>query len=311
MILPRAVSEALTVAGFRAGWTGLRWLPESTAYRLFDLAADIVHARGGTAQLRRNYARVRPELADRELDALTREGARAALRYYCEAFRLPGMRTEEILDRVTVVGDGPVRAVIEGGGSVVAFLGHLGNWDLAGAWGALDLGHVTTVAERLEPEQMFAEFLAFREGLGMTIHPLTGGGDVFRLLRGAASRPGIIPLLADRDLTRKGIEVDLCGHRARVAPGPAALALIEGRPLHPVSIRHVPRGRGWGIEITFHEAAPLPGPGPTSQRVRALTQHCVDELGAQIADAPEHWHMMQPVFTADLDADRLARARAS
>ena len=33
---------------------------------------------------------------------------------------------------------------------------------------------------------------------------------------------------------------------ARMAPGPAALALAEKRPLHPVSIRHERRGRGLG-----------------------------------------------------------------
>ena len=157
-----------------------------------------------------------------------------------------------------VEGDGPVREVIDGGGSVVAFLGHLGNWDLAGAWGTTHLGPVTTVAERLEPEEVFEEFLAFRESLGMTIIPLTGGVNPFPALREAARRPGIIPLLADRDLTARGVEVELCGQLARMAPGPAALALAERRPLHPVSIRHERRGRGWGIVITFHPAVDVP-----------------------------------------------------
>ena len=67
---------------------------------------------------------------------------------------------------------------------MVVFLGHLGNWDLAGAWGTDDLAPVVTVAERLKPEEVYAEFLAFRESLGMPILPLTGGGDVFALLRG-------------------------------------------------------------------------------------------------------------------------------
>lgn len=301
------VREALTVAGFRAGWGALRFLPERAAYGLFDTAADLLHLRGSDAQLRANYARIRPDLTERELDELTKAGMRATLRYYCEAFRLPGLSHEQIRERVRVEGDAPVREVIDGGGSVIAFLGHLGNWDLAGAWGSLDLGHVTTVAERLEPEQMYAEFLAFREGLGMTIHPLTGGGDVFGALRSAAKRPGIIPLLADRDLTRRGIEVSLCSQPARVAVGPAALAVAERRPLHPVTIRHERRGSGWGIVITFHPAVEVPSTGATAQRVKAMTQSCVDVLGEQILAEPEHWHMLQKVFTADLDPARLAK----
>lgn len=306
--------NALTLAGFRVGWAGLRFLPERAAYRLFDTAADLLHARGGTRQLRANYARVRPDLGPDELDRLTRQGARAALRYYCEAFRLPGLAPSDVLERVRVVGDAPIRATLAEGGSVVGFLGHLGNWDLAGAWGALELGPVTTVAERLEPEAMYAEFLAFREGLGLTIHPLTGGGDVFTLLRQAARGPGIIPLLADRDLTRRGITVNLCGHPARVAVGPAALALAEARPLHPITIAHEERGRPgsgrWGICITFHEAVPVPSGGTTHDKVASMTQGCVDALGAVIAADPTQWHMMQKVFVADLDPDRLARAEA-
>ena len=134
---------------------------------------------------------------------------RRYLRYYCEAFRLPTLSPDDLLDRVRVEGDGPVREVIDGGGSVVAFLGHLGNWDLAGAWGTAHLGPVTTVAERLKPEEVFEEFLEFRESLGMTILPLTGGVNVFPALRVAARRPGIIPLLADRDLTARGVQVEL------------------------------------------------------------------------------------------------------
>ena len=83
------------------------------------------------------------------------------------------------------------------------------------------------------------EFLAFRESLGMTILPLTGGGDVFALSAGRSPERGLVPLLADRDLTDNGVEVDLCGHRARMAAGPAALALMTRAPLlHPVSIRY-------------------------------------------------------------------------
>ena len=55
-------------------------------------------------------------------------------------------------------------------------LAHQGNWDHAGAWSTLALARVTTVAERLRPEELYLRFLAFRESLGMEILPL-GGGD--------------------------------------------------------------------------------------------------------------------------------------
>jgi KDO2-lipid IV(A) lauroyltransferase len=281
-------------------------MPERAAYALFDRIADLTVRRGGAARLRANYARVRPELDDAALDAIVREGMRRYLRYYCEAFRLQDLTPDEILARVRAEGDGPVREVIDGGGSVIAFLGHMGNWDLAGAWGTTSLGTVTTVVERLEPEEVFEDFLAFRESLGMTIIPLTGGVNPFPALREAARRPGIIPLLADRDLTARGVEVDFCGSPARMAPGPAALALAERRPLHPVSIRHEPRGGGWGIVITFHPAVGAPPPGTTRERATAMTQECADVLGAAVREHTADWHMLQRVFLDDLDRDRLS-----
>lgn len=304
-------TDAVTVAGFRVGWSLIRRMPERTAYALFDRIADLTVARGGAARMRENYATVRPELRDDELDALVRDGMRAYMRYYCEAFRLPVLTPDELAARVRVEGDGPVREVLGEGGSVVCFLGHLGNWDLAGAWGAVHLGPVTTVAERLEPEEVFEEFLAFRTGLGMTILPLTGGPAPFPLLRDAARERGLIPLLADRDLSRDGVEVDFCGEPARMAAGPAALALAGRRPLHPVSIRHERRGSGWGIVITFHEPVAVPASGTTREKVAAMTQACADALGGTVRTHTADWHMLQAVFTKDLDLERLARAGAS
>ncbi|NHA68495.1 phosphatidylinositol mannoside acyltransferase [Phycicoccus sp. CMS6Z-2] len=302
--MPSSVADALTLAGHRAGWAAVRRMPERAAYRLFDAAAAVTVARGGARRMRANYARVRPELDDARLDALVREGMRSYLRYYCEAFRLPVLTPADLAARVRTEGDAPVRAVLEEGGSVVCFLGHTGNWDLAGAWCGLHLGPVTTVAERLEPEEVFAEFLRFREGLGMTILPLTGGPAVFPALREAARRRGVIPLLADRDLTHHGVTVDLCGRPARMAPGPAALALAERRPLFPVTIRHERRGRGWGIVVTFHPQVPVPETGATREKVLAMTQACADALGAAVTAHTADWHMLQRVFAEDLDPAR-------
>ena len=304
MRVPAAISDAVSVGGFKAAWAGVRWLPERAAYALFDRIADVSVATGGTARLRYNYARVRPDLDDSQLDDLVREGMRSYLRYYGEAFRLPVLTPETLGQRVRLEGDAPVRDVIDAGGSAVCFLGHLGNWDLAGAWSSVHWTTVTTVAERLKPEQIFEEFLDFREGLGMTILPLTGGPDPFPLLREAARRPGVIPLLADRDLTRSGVEVDFCGHRARMAAGPAALALTEDRPLFPVSIRYERRGRGWGIVVRFHDEVARPPSGARPEQVETMTQACADALGEAVREHTEDWHMLQRVFVADLDPRR-------
>jgi KDO2-lipid IV(A) lauroyltransferase len=228
---------------------------------------------------------------------------RSTLRYCCEAFRLPDRSKDELAAGVRVEGDEPVHAEIAAGRPVVCFLGHLGNWDLAGAWGTRAIAPVVTVAERLEPEEVYAEFLAFRESLGMTILPLTGGGDVFAQLRGHLTTPVLMPLLADRDLTARGIEVDLCGHRSRMAAGPAALALASGAALHPVSIHYERLEQpSWRhrVVITFHDRVEVPTSGTTRAKAVAMTQQCADALGGAIREHTEDWHMLQRVFVEDL-----------
>lgn len=292
------------LTAFRLGWRTVRLLPEGAAYRLFDALAARSHRRGGRPvdRMRSNYALVRPELDAAALDALVREGMRSYLRYWCDAFRLADRSTDDLAAMVRCVGDGPVRELIAAGQGQVLFLGHLGNWDTAGAWATCHLSPVTTVAERLRPEELYAEFLAFRERLGMTILPLTGAGNVFGRLQRAVRDGALVPLLSDRDLTSTGVEVDFCGHRASMAAGPAALAVGTGAPLRPVSVhyeQHPDRPAGpaaYRVVITFGDAVVDPGTGTKAERIRAMTQQCADFLAAAVTEHTADWHMMQRVF---------------
>lgn len=265
--------------------------------------------------MRANYARVRPELSARELDHLVHAGLRSYLRYWCESFRLPDRSAEELAAAVRVVGDQAPRAALSSGQGVVCFLGHLGNWDTVGAWATHHLAPVTTVAERLRPEELYDRFVAYREALGMTILPLTGGRPPFRTLVRTLHGGGLVPLLADRDLTDSGVEVQLCGHPARMASGPAALAVTTGAPLHPVTVTYerseptgpITRGEGgrwraataYRVVLTFGPAVPIPDGGTRAEQITAMTQACADYIGATLREHTEDWHMMQRVFVAD------------
>jgi phosphatidylinositol dimannoside acyltransferase len=302
------VVERLTATAYSAGWRVVRLLPETVAYRVFDLGADIAWRRQGKAvrRLQANLSRACPELDEAGLRALGRAGMRSYLRYWCDSFRLPDWSPQRIASSVRVVGDEPVRAALAAGQGVVMFLGHLGNWDHAGAWSTLHLAPVTTVAERLRPERLFDRFVRFRERLGMRIIPLTGGSDVFRSLLTTLRDGGFVPLLADRDLTQGGVEVDFLGERARMAVGPAALALATGAALFAVSIHYErPAAARHGIVITWHPPIDTSDVGAGRPAVAALTQRCADHLAAAVREHPQDWHMLQRVFVADLEPLRV------
>jgi phosphatidylinositol dimannoside acyltransferase len=67
-------------------------------------------------------------------------------------------------------------------------------------------------------------------------------------------------------------------------------------------------GDGWGVRIGEEICAPPDG--DKKQKVAAMTQQVARFFEAGIRDYPQDWHMLQRVFTADLDPARLAAAQA-
>jgi phosphatidylinositol dimannoside acyltransferase len=290
---------------FTLGWRFVRALPERPAYLLFSLVAQVAWLRQGRGvrQLEANLARVVPDASPFRLKSLTRKGMHSYMRYWCDAFRLPDWTPERILTTCRLENEEPARAALAEGRGVVVALGHSGNWDHAGAWSTLALAPVTTVAERLQPEELFQRFLHFRQRLGMEILPLTGSGDVFGVLVRRLRKGGFVPLLADRDLTATGVPVTLFGETARMAAGPASLALVTGAALYPVSIfyERLPPGSParWGVVCRFHREV-VPPAGERSEQIAAMTQACADAIADGIRTHPQDWHMLQRVFVADL-----------
>jgi len=301
------VSDRVTVWAYSVGWRLVRWLPERLAYLTFSLVAEFIWLRqgNGVRQLEANLARVVPGSSARKLKSLSRKAMHSYMRYYCDVSRLPDWSPEQILATCRAEGDENVRACFAEGRGVVAALSHSGNWDHAGAWSTLALAPVTTVAERLRPEEVYQRFLTVRQQLGMEILPLTGGGDhVFGLLVRRLRKGGFVPLLADRDLTATGVPITLFGETARMATGPASLALVTGAALHPVSIHYerlpAEAPARWGTVVHFHPEVTAPTEGGRAEHLAAMTQACADALAAGIADHPQDWHMMQRVFVDDL-----------
>jgi KDO2-lipid IV(A) lauroyltransferase len=300
------VNAQLADVVYAAGWSVMRGMPERLARRQFDAIADAYWVRSGPSvtQLHKNLARVAPDLDDRELRLLTRDGVRSYMRYWCEVFQLPKMRTEDILARMLTVDEWRLRDAVAAGKGMILALPHMGNWDQAGAWLAGTGVPFTTVAERIQPESLFNRFVTFRESIGMEVVPLTGGERApFELLAERLLAGGSLCLLADRDLTTSGIEVDFFGSGARMPAGPAALAYDTGAALLPVTLTY-PDRRNWTTRI--HEQVVVPVDGSREDKVRAMTQQLADAFASAIVTDPQDWHMLQRVWVDDLDSDRLS-----
>ncbi|GAB2642308.1 phosphatidylinositol mannoside acyltransferase [Kribbella swartbergensis] len=274
---------------FALAWMLVRRLPERVLSGLFRQAADLAFRRNGRGvrRLRANLAVVRPDAGAPELDALTLAGMRSYLRYWQEAFRLPELSDQEIVGRVRTVNEKLLRDAYAAGRGVICALPHLANYDHAGAWAGRTGMPVTTVAERLRPESLFDRFIAYRKKLGMDVLPLTGGDqDVAIVLAERLRAGGFVCLVADRDLSERGVPVRFFGRPSRMPAGPAALSLRTGAPLIPATLHY----DGPHLVITFHDAVEPEG------GAAAMTQRCADAFAAGIAAHPEDWHMLQRIF---------------
>jgi phosphatidylinositol dimannoside acyltransferase len=294
----------LTEAGYVAGWRLVRALPRPVVAAAFRAGADRAH-RGngrGTRRLRANLRRVvGPDLPEAELERLVRDGLRSYARYWLEAFRLPGLSRQQILAGFHLDGQEKLAADVAAGRGAVVALPHAGNWDAAGAWVAANGWPITTVAERLKPEGVYEKFLAFRRSLGMEIIPIHGGDrPVFDILEERVKTGSVVPLLADRDLTARGIEVEFFGGRTKMPAGPAALALRTGAPLYVASLWFEPDKPAGVLEGPLT----LPSEGSLDVRLRRTTQLIADHFAAGIARHPEDWHMLQRMWLDQTPAEK-------
>jgi KDO2-lipid IV(A) lauroyltransferase len=173
---------------------------------------------------------------------------------------------------------------------------------MAGVWLAQTHGKFTTVAERLKPESLYRRFIDYRESLGFEVVPLSGGQfPPFELLSARLRDNRVVGLLAERDLTRTGVQVDFFGEPTRMPAGPAKLAIETGAALLPAHCWYEDSHQqdGWGIQIH-------PPLDCTSGDVGVITQALADRFAENIAAHPADWHMLQPQWLADLSDERRA-----
>ncbi|MGW2583220.1 phosphatidylinositol mannoside acyltransferase [Streptomyces virginiae] len=295
-----ALQDKLVDSLYGLGWAGVKKLPEPAAVALGRRIADFAWKRRGKSVLRleSNLARVVPDAGPERLRELSQAGMRSYMRYWMESFRLPTMDPKRFSTDVEFTDEHLLREALDSGRGVIVALPHLANWDLAGAWA---IGHMnapfTTVAERLKPETLYDRFVAYRESLGMEVLPHSGGAAFGTLARRLRSG-GMVCLVADRDLSASGVEVDFFGATARMPAGPALLAQQTGAVLLPATLHYGDTPKLYG---RIHPEVEVPEAGTRTEKTTVMTQAVADAFASGIAEHPEDWHMLQRLWLDDLE----------
>ena len=163
-------------------------------------------------------------------------------------------------------------------------LSHSGNWDHAGAWSTLALAQVTTVAERLRAGGALRALPAFRQ------RPRDGDPAAdrrrrpLRRPRAPAAEGGFVPpARRPRPHRARASPVTLFGETARMAAGPASLALDRRRAVPGVDpLRAATGGRAGalGRRVRFHPRSPR----RTGARAEQIAGHDAGAAPTRFAD---------------------------
>jgi KDO2-lipid IV(A) lauroyltransferase len=286
------MKENLTAYIYFAGWRIVRWLPEKFAYSLAYSIADLLTRRNGKSvqRLRSNLERTQQDITTLDLNLLTFQAMRSYMRYWCDTFRFPDWSKQRVQETVTVENEHLLMDAIAAKTGVIVSLPHAGNWDHAGAYFCAKGVNLVTVAEHLKPEKLFLKFLEYRQNMGMEVLPLDGrvlGTLAQRLRQGA-----LVALVADRDLSRSGIDVTFFNAPSRMPAGPALLAIKTDAPLITAFVSYTESG----IHIVFKNVV-LPTAGTQEQRVSEIVQMTAMHFEEGIKQNPEDWHMLQRIWT--------------
>jgi phosphatidylinositol dimannoside acyltransferase len=299
--------DRLTFRTYTTLAAALRNAPEPLGRAVAAVVGEVMALRRGetrdlaTAHLRRVLAQS-PNATETDLDPialrrLTRRAYRAYARYWVEGARLPGLSRELVCSRMLVEGFDNLKEAMDKGTGAVMALPHVGSWEWGGAW--LDaVGYpMISVAERLEPPELFEWFIEQRKAMGLEILPLdmASSAVVLKALRSGR----LVGLLCDRDLVGNGVEVEFFGERTTMPAGPATLALRSGAALLPTVVYSGP-----GLYHTAVIGPPLDTTRRATLRkdVARLTQDIAVQFEQFVRRAPEQWHLFQPNWPSERPA---------
>ena len=288
----RAVFRLYTTLGRALGA-----LPEPLALWAAARVGDVMFVvrRQHREMITRNLRRVLGgDTDDAVLDLWARRAFGAYARYWVEGARLGSTPMSEVLQRFVADGFEHLVDAMAAGNGVVLALPHVGSWEYGGAFLAGKGYPMTAVAERIEPPELFDYFVEQRAAMGLTIVPLDAdsGSAMIKSLRDGK----LVGLLCDRDLLENGIEVEFFGETTTMPAGPATLAMRTGARLLTSAVYSGP-GRD-------HHAVVQPPidtcrTGSFRTDVQRITQEIATRFEGLIRQAPEQWHVFQPLWPVD------------
>jgi lauroyl/myristoyl acyltransferase len=309
--LRRRAADRVVAAIVIGGMELIRRMPDAPLWWLGNAAGNIEYwvAKRRRDEARRNLRRVVQWMAAHEvgaesyhsaatdpraLEAIVRSAFRHHAHYYIELARAPRFDWNYLEKRLVIDTPEAVDAALSERKALLLVGLHFGTIELPGFLALQRIGQVVAPMESLRNERIQAYMKRTRGVIGVRILTIEEAGpELLAVLR----RNEPIGIIADRDLTGSGLEVEFFGAKTKIPAGPALLATETGAPAYVSGVRRVGPGRYRGVLY------PVPTPGGVSrrERSRSMVREEAKLFERVIADAPEQWLAVFHPIWPDLD----------
>lgn len=309
--LRRRAADRVVAAIVIGGMELIRRMPDAPLWWLGNAAGNIEYwvAKRRRDEARRNLRRVVQWMAahdvgadsyhraaddPRALEAIVRSAFRHHAHYYIELARAPRFDWNYLEKRLVIDTPEAVDAALSERKALLLVGLHFGTIELPGFLALQRIGQVVAPMESLRNERIQAYMKRTRGVIGVRILTIEEAGpELLAVLR----RNEPIGIIADRDLTGSGLEVEFFGGKTKIPAGPALLATETSAPAYVSGVRRVGPGRYRGVLY------PVPTPGGVSrrERSRSMVREEAKLFERVIADAPEQWLAVFHPIWPDLD----------
>ena len=297
--LRRRISQETQAFVTILGLKVLCWLPDVVVWNLADFAGNVSYRIAGARRdrARSNLRRVVGYLVanglaneqtaqaasdPRVLESMVKAAFRHHATYYVELARIPRFGSAWIQERMGVDTPEEVAEWRSYKGPQILIGMHFGAIELPGRFAIETVGRFTAPMETLANARIQRYIVSIRDTANLTILTLeqAGSGMLAALRRGEA-----VGIVADRDLTGGGVEIELFGARTRVPAGAALLSMETGAPIYVSGVRRTGHGRYRGCLWR------LPEPQGENRRERSRNVIAQEARSFEklVATAPEQW----------------------
>lgn len=274
-------------------------MPLSWRYGIARFVADRVYDWGPHIgpNIRNNIRHVLgPDAPDEEVDRVSRQCARNTGRYYADVVGMHRMDVQKFLkDDLELAGIDYIQEARKAGHGVVVASAHYGNPEFAMQGVAAAGVEMFAIVEPLNPPELGHLMYGLRRVHGHHYEPIS-----FTTMKKAINwlkDGGAVAILIDRDIQKRGIELNFCGYPARFPTGAVDLALRTNAVLMPSWVR---RAGGYKIKGTIGPPMPLVVTGNADEDRRVNTQRLLDLFEKELRKDPGQWSVLDRIWPDDV-----------